>query len=269
MTLTLSGGPLSSRPRDTVNYRIDGPAHRLLFEPFPRRVRAVFAGETVLDTNSGMLLHESNLLPQLYLPRSDVRDDLLTRTDHQTHCPFKGDASYWSVTANDRTADSALWSYLDPLPDAGWLRNHVALYWASMDAWFDEDEEVAGHLRDPYHRVDVRSTSRHVRIVAGDEVVAESRRAVLLSETGLPNRFYLPADDVRGDLLTLSGTHTVCPYKGTASYRGVRIPSAPVSRVITDAAWYYPEPLDGVRAIRGYLCFAAEGVETWVDGVRR
>jgi uncharacterized protein (DUF427 family) len=265
MALTFGDGPLASHPRDTVNYRIDGPAHRLLFDPFPRRVRAVFGGATVLDTANGMLLHESNLLPQLYLPRSDVRDDLLTPTDQRTHCPFKGDASYWSVTVNGRTADNALWSYLDPLPDASWLRDHVALYWGAMDAWFDEDEEVVGHLRDPYHRVDVRSTRRHVRVVAGDEVVAESRRAVLLSETGLPNRFYLPADDVRSDLLELSGIHTVCPYKGSASYRSLRTPSG----IITDAAWCYPEPLDGVRAIRGYLCFAAEGVQTWVDGVLR
>ncbi|MDQ4033402.1 MAG: DUF427 domain-containing protein [Actinomycetota bacterium] len=263
MALTLGDGPLSSRPRDTVNYRIDGPAHRLLFEPFPRRVRAVFGGETVLDTTSGMLLHESNLLPQLYLPRDNVRDDLLTRTAHRTHCPFKGDASYWSVTVGDRRADNALWSYLDPLPDAGWLSDHVALYWASMDAWFDEDEEVAGHLRNPYTRVDARTCSRQVRVVAGGEVVAESRRAVLLSETGLPNRFYLPIDDVRGELLELSGTHTVCPYKGTASYRSVRTPSG----VIADAAWCYQQPLEGVWAIRGYLCFVAEGIDTWVNGV--
>lgn len=263
MALTLGDGPLASRPRGTVNYRIDGPAHRLLFEPFPRRVRAVLGGETVLDTTSGMLLHESNLLPQLYLPRDDLRDDLLTRTDHRTHCPFKGDASYWSVTVGDRTADNALWSYLEPLADVGWLSDHVALYWRSMDAWFDEDEEVVGHLRNPYTRVDVRSTSRQVRVVAGGEVIAESRRAVLLSETGLPNRFYLPTDDVRSELLGLSGTHTVCPYKGTASYRSVRAPSG----IIADAAWYYQEPLEGVRAIRGYLCFAAVGVDTWVDGV--
>ncbi len=264
MALTFGDAPLSSHPRATVNYRIDGPGHRLLFEPFPRRVRAVLGGETMLDTTSGMLLHESNLLPQLYLPRGDIREDLLTSTDHRTHCPFKGDASYWSAAVNGQTADNAVWSYLDPLPEAGWLRDHVALYWDSMDAWFDEDEEVAGHLRDPYHRVDVRSTSRHVRVVAGDELVAQSRRAVLLSETGLPNRFYLAADDVRTELLELSGTHTVCPYKGTASYRSLRTSSG----LIADAAWYYPEPLDGVCAVRGFLCFGAEGIETWVDGVR-
>jgi uncharacterized protein (DUF427 family) len=264
MALTLGDAPLSSRPRATVNYRINGPGHRLLFEPFPRRVRAVLGGETTLDTSSGMLLHESNLLPQLYLPRGDIREDLLISTDHRTYCPFKGDATYWSVMVNGRTVDNAVWSYLDPLPEAGWLRDYVALYWDSMDAWFDEDEEVAGHLRDPYHRVDVRSTSRHVRVVAGDEVIAQSRRAVLLSETGLLNRFYLPADDVRTELLELSGTHTVCPYKGTASYHSLRTSS----ELIADVAWYYPEPLEGVRAVRGYLCFDAEGIETWVDGVR-
>jgi len=238
MSLTLGDRPLSSRPRATVNYRIDGPAHRLLFEPFPRRVRAALGGETVLD------------------------DDLLTPTEHRTHCPFKGDASYWTVRVNGQTADNAVWSYLDPLPEAGWLRDHVAVYWTLMDAWFDEDEEVAGHLRDPYHRVDVRSTSRHVRVMAGDDVVAESRRAVVLSETGLPNRFYLPIDDVRSDALESSATHTICPYKGTASYHSLRTASG----LIADAVWYYPEPLDGVRAIGGYLCFAADGVETRVEG---
>jgi uncharacterized protein (DUF427 family) len=265
MSLTLRNAPLSSRPRDTVNYRIDGPGHRLLFEPFPRRIRAVFGVETVLDTTNGMLLHESNLLPQLYLPRDDLRDDLLTPSDHHTHCPFKGDASYWSITVNGQTADNAVWSYLDPLPEARWLRDHVALYWNSMDAWFDEDEQVAGHLRDPYHRVDVRSTSRQVRVVAGDEVIAVSRRTMLLSETGLPNRFYLPVDDVRTDLLEPSTTQTVCPYKGTAWYRNLRLPSG----LITDAAWCYPEPLEGVQPIRGYLCFAAtEDIEIWLDGVQ-
>lgn len=70
-----------------------------------------------------------------------------------------------------------------------------------MDAWYDEDEEIFGHLRDPYHRVDVRRTSQHVTVAAGDQVQAESTRAKVLSETGLPNRYYIPADDVHTDLL--------------------------------------------------------------------
>jgi uncharacterized protein (DUF427 family) len=94
-------------------------------------------------------------------------------------------------------------------------------------------------LRDPYCRIDVRATSRHVQVVAGDEVIAESRRAMVLSETGLPNRFYLPPDDVHRDLLEPSGTHTVCAYKGTTSYHSLHTPSG----LTLDPAWYYPEPI--------------------------
>jgi uncharacterized protein (DUF427 family) len=262
MTLTLGGGPLASRSPETVNYRIDGPAHRLLWQPFPRRVRALLGTETVLDSTSAKLLHESNLLPQVYVPRSDVRQDLLEESEHSTHCPFKGDARYWSVRAGERLAENAVWHYPEPLPGAEWLKGHVALYWAEMDAWFDEDEEVAGHIRDPYHRVDVRSTSRHVRVRAGGEDIAETRRALLLSETGLPNRFYVPLSDVRSELLEPSATHTVCPYKGRASYWKLRTDGI----VIEDAAWGYEQPLDEARRIAGHLCFLADGVETVLDG---
>lgn len=257
MTLTLSHGPLSGNPAET-NYRIEGPAHRLFFEAFPRRVCAMFTGETILDTRRGKLLHETGLLPQLYVPREDVRLDLCEATDHGTHCPFKGDASYWSVAAGDRTAQDAVWAYLAPMPASEWLTGYVAPYWSAMDAWFDEDEEVRGHLRDPYHRVDAVPTSGLVRVVARGETVAETRRAMLVSETGLPNRYYVPADDVRRELLEPSATHTECPYKGTASYRSLP--------AIADAAWFYPEPFDGVRSIAGYFCFSANGVETSVEG---
>lgn len=258
----MPGRPLASAAPETVNYSIDAPPHRLLFDPFPRRVRAVFAGRAVLDTTRGMLLHESNLLPQLYVPREDVDTALLEVSDHTTHCPFKGDAAYWSLVAGDRTAEDAVWAYPEPFDAASWLRGYVAPYWSSMDAWFDEDDEVHGHLRDPYHRVDARPSSRHVAVVAGDEVIAETRRPVVLSETGLPNRYYIPVEDVRSGMLELSATHTVCPYKGTASYRSLRAPAG----LIQDAAFFYPEPNDGVRAIAGLLCFLADGVETRVDG---
>lgn len=263
MTLTLGGGPLATSPPQTANYRIEGPAHRLLWHEFPRRVRGLFAGEVVVDSDEAKLLHESNLLPQLYVPHSDVRQDLLEPSEHRTHCPFKGDASYHSVRVGDRVAENAVWSYPSPTSDAAWLAGHVAVYWGAMDAWFDEGEEVFGHIRDPYHRVDIRDTPRHVRVTAGDEVVAETRRAKLLSETGLPNRYYVPSDDVRAELLEPSATHTVCPYKGTASYRSLRVGD----RVIADAAWSYETPLDGARAIAGHLCFVAEGVRTVADDV--
>ncbi|MFD0535538.1 DUF427 domain-containing protein [Actinomadura luteofluorescens] len=219
---------------------------------FPRRVRARFAGETVLDTERGRLLHETGLLPVLYVPEEDVRTDLLEKTVHSTHCPFKGDAVYWTVRAGDRAAENAVWGYPEPKPEAAWLRGHMAFYWDRMDAWFDEDEEVKGHLRDPFHRVDARTTSRRVRVLLDGEVVAETGRPKLLSETGLPNRYYIPAEGVRRDLLTRSAKRTFCPYKGEATYWSLA--------GAEDAAWSYEEPLEDAAKIGGYLSFDHEAV---------
>jgi len=234
MSLTLSSGPLAGHPPETVNYRIDGPAHKLLMHEFPRRVRATFGGQTVVDTTRAMLLHETGLAPQVYVPLDDIRADLIQPTDHHTYCPFKGTASYWTVTADGQVAENAIWAYPEPNEESGWLKGYAGLYWNAMDEWYDEDERVQGHFRDPYHRVDVRRSSR-----------------LLLSETGLPNRFYIPAADVRQDLLEESDTHTICPYKGTASYWTVSVDG----RKLADAVWSYPQAEGDAAAVSGYLSF--------------
>jgi uncharacterized protein (DUF427 family) len=261
MGLTRTPGPLAGTGPDTTNYRIDGPKHRLLMHPFPRRVRAEFAGQTVLDTRAGVLLHETGLGPQLYVPEADLRADLLEPTDHSTHCPFKGDASYRSVRVGDRVAENAVWAYREPLPEASWLAGYAALYWSSMDRWLDEDDEVDGHLTDPFHRVDIRATGQRVRVRAGDLVLADSTRALVLSETSLPNRYYLPAEDVREELLVPSDTRTVCPYKGWASYWSLRADG----RELTDVAWGYPEPLPESGRIAGYRSFLHDEVTVEVS----
>jgi uncharacterized protein (DUF427 family) len=262
MTLTLDHGPLSGDPPDTTNYRLDGPRHKLLLHPFPRRIRAMLGGETVADSRRAGLLHETGILPRLYIPVEDVRMDLLERTDHTTHCPFKGDASYWTVRAGGREAENAAWGYEEPLEPAAWLRGHVSFYTERMDAWYDEDEEVHGHVRDPYHRVDVRASSRRVRVRLGETVLAETERPWVLSETGLPNRLYVPREDVREELLEASGTRTHCPYKGDAAYWSIRVDG----RRVDDAAWSYPEPFEDALKVRGALCFLGEGIVTEVDG---
>jgi uncharacterized protein (DUF427 family) len=262
MSLTFADGPLSGRPPQTVNYRIEGPAHKLLMHPFPRRVRATFGGQTVLDTDRAVLLHETGLPPQLYAPIEDIRADLIQPTDHHTYCPFKGTASYWTVNAGDQQAENAIWSYPEPNQEAAWLEGYAGFYWNAMDEWYDEDERVDGHLRDPYHRVDVRRSSRHVRVLANDgTVLAETTRPLLLSETGLPNRFYIPAEDVRQDLLEPTDTHTHCPYKGTASYWSV----AKDGGKLTDAVWSYPQAEGDSAAISGYLSFLHDDLTVEVD----
>lgn len=262
MTLTLSQGPLAAKPVETANYTIDGPQQRLLLDDFPRRIRAVFGGETVVDTVRGKLLHETGYLPQLYVPERDVRTELFTPTDHTTHCPFKGDASYWSLNVDGQVAENAAWAYLTPNDDASWLRGYLAVYFESADAWFDEDEEVTGHLRDPYHRVDVRSSSRHVRVIVNGQVVADSRRPKVLSETGLPNRYYLPRADVHAEVLRPSATHTTCPYKGVASYHSLEVKD----QRYADAAWFYPAPFEDAAKAADHLCFAGDGIDVEVDG---
>lgn len=240
-------GPLAADAADTVNYRIEAPEQRLFLDPFPRRVRAVFAGVTLVDTMHGMLLHETGRMPQLYVPQTEVGGHLLQSTDTRTECPVKGTAHYRSVVVGDRVAEDAVWSYPDPPRPACWLRGYHGVSFDAMDAWYDEAEQVFGHLRDPYHRVDTRPTERRVRVTLGSQVLAESDRAVLLSETGLANRLYLPAADVRPDALTPNATRSECPYKGTADYAD--------AGETTDVAWRYREPLADAAAVAGYWSF--------------
>ena len=126
-----------------------------------------------------------------------------------------------------------------------------------MDQWYEEDEEVFVHARDPHVRIDILESHRQVEIVLGGEVVARTRRARFLFETGLPTRYYVPAEDVRRDLLEASDSHSACPYKGTASYYSARV----AGQAYEDIAWVYPEPLPEVARIKGYLCFYNERVD--------
>jgi uncharacterized protein (DUF427 family) len=261
MTLTQPPGPLSGRPAP-ANYTIDGPQHKLLLTPFPRRVRGELGGEVVIDTRRAHLLHETGLKPQLYVPLDDVRSDTLERSDHATHCPFKGDASYRSIRVGDRVAENALWVYDEPLERAAWLRGLAGCYLDRIDRWLDEDEPVPG-FRDPYHRVDVRRTGSRVEVRARDQVVAASERALLLSETGLPNRFYVPRADVSAPLHGPTETTSVCPYKGVASYLTLELPGGDR---LDDAAWTYDAPLGDAAAAAGHVSFSGDEIEVVVDG---
>lgn len=246
MGLTTDGGPLAGGLPTQTNYDIQGPQRLLFLGDFPRRVRARFGDRTILDTRRGRLLHESTLLPVLYVPDEDVAADVLVASDHTTHCPFKGEARYWHLQVGGRTAENAAWAYSDPIPAAEWLRGHTAFVWDALDAWYDEAERVEGHLRDPFHRVDVRDASAGLQVRHGGRLLAQSSHAKILSETGMPNRYYVPREDVEVDL-EATETTTVCPYKGTASYWSVA--------GLPDAAWSYEDPLDDAARVAGHVCF--------------
>ncbi len=263
MTLTLGSGPFGKQSTGKFNFEVTAPrGHTLYLEDSPKRVRAVFNGQTIVDSQRVKLLHETNHLPVYYFPEEDIREDLLEPTGHHTHCPFKGDASYRSVRVEDRIAENVVWHYPEPGEHFAPLAGYAAFYYEKMDTWYEEDEEVFGHPRDPYHRVDVLESSRHVKVTVDGKVVAETERPKLIFETGLPMRYYIPPEDVRTDLLVPSETHTVCPYKGVATYRSV----STGDELYEDLAWYYPEPLPEAVKVRDHLCFHGEKVETEVDG---
>ena len=241
------------------------PRERIHVERSPRRVRVRFGPEFVADSKRVLLLLEAGHLPVYYFPMEDVRADLMTPTDHHTTCPWKGEASYWTVRVGDRVAENAVWSYPNPIPDRADIAGYMAFYWDLMDAWFEEDDEVFVHARSPYHRVDVLNSSRHVQVVVGGEVVADTLTPHLLFETGLPTRYYIPKIDVCMDLLERSDTMTRCPYKGKAEYWSVRIGD----QVFPDIVWSYSPSLPECPKIDNLVCFFNERVEAIiVDGER-
>src|SRR5271157_4797005 len=159
------------------------PAYRITFERSPRRVRVKLGGETIADTTRAHLLFETRHLPIYYFPRADVRMDLLRASDYHTFCPYKGTASYWTVAVGDKVVENAVWGYPEPFEEVAAINDFVAFYWNRVDAWYEEDEEIFVHPRDPYKRVDVLDSSRSVQVVVAGKTVAETRRARFLFET--------------------------------------------------------------------------------------
>jgi len=233
---------------------------RIRFETGAKRVRALLGGEVVADTVRPVLVWEVPYYPTYYVPARDVRAEL--RPDGgSVHSPSRGDGRTFTVRAGGRAAPGAALRYeKSPIEE---LRDLVRLDWHAMDAWFEEDEEVFTHPRDPYTRVDILASSRHVRVEVGGATIAESTSPRLLFETSLPVRYYLPKPDVRLDLMIPTDTVSHCPYKGRAEYWSVRARDG----VHADLAWSYRAPLPESQKIAGLIAFYNEKVDISVDGV--
>jgi len=239
------------------------PAYSLRAEPTDRRVRVLVNGVVIADSVRVKLVFESKRMPVYYFPVEDVRMDLVTPNGQRRNMPPKGEQVQLSVRVGDRTVGNAGWLFEDPAPVAAELKGMVAFYWSRMDQWFEEDDEVYVHPRDPYHRVDVLHSSRHVEVVVLGETVADTRRPRLLFETGLPTRYYIPRVDVRTELLVPSDTRSSCPYKGDAEYYSIRVGDS----VAKDLVWYYRHPVAECPKIENLLCFYNEQVDQiLVDG---
>ena len=227
-----------------------------------KRVRVMFGGTVVADTIEPLLVWEKPYYPTYYFRTGEARMDLFMPTDDVERSSSRGEAQRLSVVVGDRRAEGAVTHCgSSPIPE---LSDTVAFDWAAMDHWFEEDEEVFVHARDPYKRIDALHSSRHVRFEVDGIDVADSVRPVILFETGLPARFYLPKIDVRMEMLVPTSSSTACPYKGTARYWNVVVGGT----VHEDLAWGYDAPLSESAPIAGLISFYNERVDIRVDGVR-
>jgi uncharacterized protein (DUF427 family) len=226
-----------------------------------KRVRAYIQGQLVVDTLRPLLVWEVPYYPAYYVPLEDVQAELVATGEVQ-HSPSRGDGVVFDVTVGDTTAKGAATQF--PESPIETLRTSVRLDWPAMDEWFEEDEPIYVHPRDPYTRVDILASSRHVVVEVSGQVVADSHQPRILYETGLPPRYYVPLTDVRMDLLRPSATETRCPYKGTATYWSLLVDGAEHE----DVVWIYRSPLAESQKIAGLACFYNEKVDITLDGVR-
>lgn len=224
--MTLTMGSGPFGHRPAGIFNFEPPAHVTLVEPVPRRIRGVRSGTTVVDTERAMLVHQSRRLPYYAFPQEDV-----------------------TIGA-------------EPEPI---VEGYVTVPWADLDEWFEEDEKVIVHPRDPYHRIDTFATSRRVRVSLDGHLVAESTEVIALYETGLPVRYYFPIHDVRLEHLTPSETVTQCAYKGTAIHWSAKVGET----VHPDVAWTYEgdDVQRDAEAVRGRIAFYNERTDIEIDGL--
>jgi uncharacterized protein (DUF427 family) len=234
-------------------------ADRGRIEPAPRRVRGYLANELVFDTTAARYVWEVPYYPQYYIPLTDVRAEFLRDEDHSQTVQF-GPSRLHSLVGAGQTHESAA-RVFDVGGDSP-LAGTVRFEWQPL-RWFEEDEPIYGHPRNPYSRVDALRSHRQIRVELEGVVLADTRSPVLLFETGLPTRYYIDPTDVDFEHLELSTNQTLCPYKGvTTGYWSVRAGDA----LHRDLAWTYHYPLPAVAPIAGLLAFYNEKVDIFVDG---
>lgn len=232
------------------------------WEPVPRRVRAFLGGRAVLDTLAARYVWEHAAYPQYYIPFGDVDASVLF-DEGQTRQLKRGKAKVYGLRVGSTERPDSLHAYDSDADPA--VAGTVKVDWKAMDAWFEEDEQVYVHPRNPYARVDAVRSNRPVRIELDGTVLAEAPSSVMVFETGLPTRYYLDRTTLDLSVLEPSDTVTECPYKGvTSGYWSARVGD----RLIPDLAWTYAFPTRQLLPIAGLVAFYNERVDITLDGVR-
>ena len=258
MGLSWQQGPLSVGPIGRFLVPEPLPKRLLYIEPLRRRMRVRFGGNWIADSENVLLLFEPGHYPMAYFPEPDVSPDTLQHTDHTTRHPDLGLTSWYAVRAGEQSASRGAWQHIALPPYASELQGRVAFAWPSMEAFYEEDERIVGHAADSYHRIDIRQTSRHLVVHHRDRIIADTKRPMVLYESGFAPRWYVPRADVDESALTHVERQTFCPYKGLCSY--YNIGDAPL------AVWSYPEAYPEVGRISNFLSFEPDIVSVHLDG---
>jgi uncharacterized protein (DUF427 family) len=236
------------------------PGRLLYAEPLRRRMRVRFGGSWIADSEDVMLLHEPGRYPVAYFPLSAIAEGVLQLAGHTTRHADLGPASWYTARAGEHSKPRAAWRYTD-LPDyAAELKDRVAFAWRAMDAFYEEDERIAGHAADSYHRIDIRQASRHLLVRHGDRVIADTNRPLVLYESGFAARWYVPRADVDESMLSPAEGQTFCPYKGLCSYYDIQN--------VRRAAWSYQDAWPEAGRVSGLVSFEPDKVAVHLDGTR-
>jgi len=258
MGLAWQQGPLATGAIGTFLVAEPLPERLLYAEPLRRRMSVVLGGQPIARSDDVVLLHEPGRYPVAYFPLGDVADGALVDAGRTTEHPELGPTVWYAVSAGGRTAARGAWTH-PALPGfAEILAERVAFAWHAMDAFYEEAERIVGHAADAYHRIDIRETTRHLIVESGGRRIAETRRPLVLYESGFAPRWYVGRDDVDEDALTPVDRQTFCPYKGLCSYYDVGEARRGV--------WAYLEPYREVDRIAGFVSFEPDSVTVTIDG---
>lgn len=236
------------------------PPRLLYAEPLRRRMRVRFADRWIADSQDVVLLHEPGRYPVAYFPVDDVAGGILLSEGRVTQHQDLGDTQWFTVRAPGREATHAAWQHIALPHHAAVLGERVAFAWRAVDAFYEEDERIVGHAADAYHRIDIRSTSRHLVVRDADRVVADTHRPLALYESGFAPRWYVPREDIDDSALKPVDGQTFCPYKGIASYYDIGAHKR--------AAWSYVNAWAEVSRVRNVVSFEPDKIEVCLDDKR-
>ncbi|OJZ75465.1 hypothetical protein BRW65_02605 [Mycobacterium paraffinicum] len=234
------------------------PARLLYVEPLRRRMRVRLADTWVADSQDVILLHEPGRYPVAYFPLGDIEAGVLAAEDRLTRHQELGDTQWFTIKVADRATSHAAWQHTALPPYASILEGHLAFAWRAMDAFYEEEERIVGHAADAYHRIDIRSTARHLVARDGDRVIADTERPLALYESGFAPRWYVPREDIDESAIELVDTQTFCPYKGICSYYDIGDRKR--------AAWSYRNAWREVARVSDLVSFEPDKIDVYLDG---